>query len=104
MIDYRSKLATEMECLYRLIKSFQVASRKDLVRLSGHSDKRVRYHLEFFIWYGIATQVDDGERILGCTECMISPRNLKFVEGRFPTPYDFFYDAYIETFAWDGED
>ena len=103
MNDDRTKMATEMECLYRLIKSFQVASRKDLVRLTGHSDKRVGYHLEFFIWYGIATQVDLGEPILGCTQCMVTPRNIKFVESRFPTPFDFFYDAYVETFAWDGD-
>jgi hypothetical protein len=105
MTDERSKLATEMECLYRLIKSHSSASTQDLMRLSGLSEKRVRYHLSFFQWYGIACIPDTDDQITPKKELfMVSSENIEFVEGRFPTVFDFFYDAYVEVFAWDGED
>jgi hypothetical protein len=105
MTDERTKLATEMECLYRLIKSHSSVSTQDLIRLSGLSEKRVRYHLSFFQWYGIASNTDTNDQITPKDELVIvTSENIEFVEGRFPTAFDFFYDAYVEVFAWDGED
>lgn len=103
MNDDRTKIATEMECLYRMIKSFPVASLRDLLRLTGCSEKKVRYHLDFFLSYGIAENFDCDGRNINDWLYWVTASNMEFVESRFPTPFDFFYDANI-TFAWDGED
>ena len=105
MTDDRTKLATEMECLYRLIKSHSSISTQDLMRLSGFPEKRVRYHLSFFCWYGIANNTGTDARIAPKEEFFIvTSDNIGIVEGRFPTAFDFFYDACIEVSAWGRDD
>lgn len=48
--------ANDMECLYRLIKSHPSVSISDLVRLSRFSKRKVNYYINFFLWYGVATE------------------------------------------------
>jgi hypothetical protein len=55
------KLANDMECLYRLIKSHAAVSISDLARLSRMSEGKVRYYVGFFLWYGVATDADEVE-------------------------------------------
>jgi hypothetical protein len=55
------KIANDMECLYRLIKSHASVSISDLARLSRMSEGKVRYYVGFFLWYGVATDADEAE-------------------------------------------
>jgi|688.fasta_scaffold1495950_1 hypothetical protein len=105
MSSDREKLATEMECLYRLIKSHSSVSIQDIMRLSGLSQKRVRYHLSFFRWYGVANNSEMEEQNTSKEDFfMVTNANIEFVEGSFPTVSDFFFNACVEIFSWNGDD
>jgi hypothetical protein len=128
------KLANDMECLYRLIKSHAGVSINDLVRLSRMSEAKVRYYVRFFLWYGVATDADDAETLPESTSSsrsgglsedlveseninleaevvLLTERNINFVEGfkcrrdgEKLSALEFFVDAYMELPASDGFD
>jgi hypothetical protein len=35
---------------------------------------------------------------------MVTNANIEFVEGSFPTVSDFFFNACVEIFSWNGDD
>jgi hypothetical protein len=128
------KLANDMECLYRLIKSHAGVSINDLVRLSRMSEAKVRYYVRFFLWYGVATDANDAEILPGSTASslagglsedleesetinleaevvLLTDRNINFVEGfksrrdgKLLSALEFFVDAYVELPVSEGFD
>jgi hypothetical protein len=128
------KLANDMECLYRLIKSHSAVSISDLVRLSRMSEAKVRYYVRFFLWYGVVTDANDADILpqstavsssgdlsevleesdtinLEATTVLVTQRNINFVEGSKSqgvgeeiTALEFFIDAYVELPASGGFD
>lgn len=108
----RDRAAREMETLCRMVKAQPGVEISALARDSGLSEGRVRYYIEFFVWYGIASSADlrqNPQHAIQRSErsverAFVHEANRTKVEARSPNLQHFFRDAYVELPCWLGED